>query len=458
MGRFILRRILLLIPTVLLVLVFAFILQSLSSNDSIDQLLSGEGESSLASHTNYLESYKKLARTRGKDLSIFYYSIVPAYTPANIQEIIPLSTRKDFLHIAKQCQSSNELLRIYKTIDELIEIAEIANATEQRSALLQLRSSKTLSDLKKRSNAILINKNTFNEKVVDLNSQIQQLQLSTAWILPSFRWNGFNNQFHKFIKGGIFTSKSLLDGSLVINKITAALRWTITLSLLSLIGIAILTLVISYFQIIGEGQLWERISSGLFYMIYAMPLFWIATIMVVFFTTSEYGEWTDWFPSVGIRIRPGQDLGPWQQIFQNIDRLILPIICLLINALAFTTKQTKSEIQQQFKKPYVLAAKAKGLSFRQLLLKHVFPNSLVTYTTIMTGRIASLFSGSIIIEYIFNIPGIGRLLFNSMYESDWPVIFGILILIAVATILAYLLGDILLAAINPRMRQKLAAA
>jgi len=207
-----------------------------------------------------------------------------------------------------------------------------------------------------------------------------------------------------------------------------------------------------------EGQLWERVSSGIFYLLYAMPLFWIATMMVVFFTTSEYGAWTDWFPSVGIRIRPGQDLGPWQQIIQNIDRLILPIICLTIHALAFTTKQTKSEIQQQFNKPYVLAAKARGLSFKQLLMKHVFPNSLVAYTTIMTGRIASLFSGSIIIEYIFNIPGIGRLLFDSIYQADWPVIFGILILISAATIIAYLLGDIILAILNPQMKEKIIAS
>ena len=144
-----------------------------------------------------------------------------------------------------------------------------------------------------------------------------------------------------------------------------------------------------------------------------------------------------------------------EELARNMSQLILPIICLTIGAISYLVIQVRSDLIGAMNEPYSLMAKAKGLSKRQVINRHSLPNALIPYITILTGAIPGLFTGSVIIEVIFNIPGLGRLLFDSIKELDWPVVFSILFIVAIVTSLGYLLGDIILAKLYPKLSTSL---
>jgi len=234
-------------------------------------------------------------------------------------------------------------------------------------------------------------------------------------------------------------------------KISRALSWTVSLGLISLILIGILALMIAYLQVYYAGGWLDKVLSGFWYFLLAMPTFWFATLMVVFFTTPEYGSWTDVFPSIGIK--PAFiEKSFISELLDNSAQLILPIFCITILSLAYLVIQTKSDLTRVLSEPYMKASRSRGLSFAMNLKQHALPNALLTYITILSGAIPSIFTGSVIIEVIFNIPGVGRLLLYSVQQQDWPVVFSIVIVISLVTVMSYILGDIILMWLYPKTR------
>ena len=135
--------------------------------------------------------------------------------------------------------------------------------------------------------------------------------------------------------------------------------------------------------------------------------------------------------------------------------MVLPIICMVANDIAQISTIIRNNTAEQKSKTYILMARAKGLTDRSILSKHILPNILLPLITIAGGRLASGLSGALIIEVIFNIPGMGRLMYDSILGSDWNVVFGILIVLSVVTILFLTITDILYAWANPKIQQKM---
>ena len=134
-------------------------------------------------------------------------------------------------------------------------------------------------------------------------------------------------------------------------------------------------------------------------------------------------------------------------------QLILPLSCMVIVSLSYLTRQLVTDISIQEGKLYAMLARAKGVPQKRLRRQHLLPNALMPYITIVTGALPRMFVGSAVIEVIFNIPGTGKLLLDSIYHGDWPVIFSIIVIVGVFTVLSYLLADILYARFFPHATQ-----
>ena len=182
-----------------------------------------------------------------------------------------------------------------------------------------------------------------------------------------------------------------------------------------------------------------------------MPLFWFATLMVVFFTTSQYGNWTNIFPGVGISPY-SSGLSIWSKIIANSKQLILPVFCMVLHSVAYLSSIVRNSVIAESKQAYKTTALLKGLTKRATFWKHLFPNSVLPLVTIIIGIIPASLAGSLVIEVIFNIPGIGRLIYDSIFGNDWYVIFSIVMLVGVVTIISYLVGDLLYSFLNPKIR------
>ena len=452
------------IPTIGLILILAFILQSYSSKDEVASLVELEGERGYSSRASYMKTYKSYAQNMGYDRPMFYFSLLPDYMPAYIDHIMPRSRKNSVRKLLKETKDTGGIMSLSQKINDLLfkrdkDIVDIG----LKKILTKIEITESLQDLKSlglQLEGYLENENARDQKLEEVSGIINSLKYSNAWVFPKIVWFGSHNRFHMWLSKGFNFGGgvSLIDGTSAKAKVYKALKWTLAMSIITLILIAIGSLLLSLLQVHYRDSFFDKFITTKLYALYAMPMFWIATIMVVFFTTSEYGSWTNIFPSVGIKRSYGEDISFLSQLSNNISRLILPVLLLSLHSLAYFTKQLKEEMIATLKAPFVIAARARGLNEIQILRNHVLPNSMISYITLISGGLASLFTGSVVIEVIFNIPGLGRLLLDSMNNNDWPVIFLILILVSISTMLGFLLGDIMLAYQSPQIRREMEIA
>ena len=136
----------------------------------------------------------------------------------------------------------------------------------------------------------------------------------------------------------------------------------------------------------------------------------------------------------------------------SLSRLILPLLVLIAAMMSYLTRQMRSSIKEELSKPYIQILKIKGISRTKRLWKHALPNSLFPMITLFGFLIPFIFAGSLVVEYVFNIPGMGLLLMHSILFEDWNVAFTIVFLLSIVTMIGLLFADVLYALIDPRVK------
>lgn len=457
MTLFIIKRLLFIIPTVFLVLIFVFFLNQYAPGDPVEAELRLEGFERGLDAEIYKQSYSNAADRLKLNRAVFYFSITPNYIVEEINEILPLSERKTIRRLLKIVKDPSPVLAYHHALES---ISQEYSRQKPAGPITIINKMKLEEQPKEISIRFLELKSSYSDELSsfqDLEEAITKLNSSHPGIVyPVFRWYGFNNQFHYWIQGLFKPTqiKSIKDGDPVLAKISKALKWTLSMSFIALILCVFISIALSMVQVYYLNTYFDRACDLFFYGLYSIPLFWFASLMVVFFTTPEYGAWTDIFPSIGIKYWLISE-SFWVQFTESFKQLILPILCLTITSLPYLIRQLKSDLLKELDMPYILAARAKGLKSSFVLTRHALPNSLIPFISIISGALPSLFTGSLIIEVIFNIPGVGRLMYDAIVLIDWPVSFTILIIIALVTIVSYLLGDIANALINPRIHKSL---
>lgn len=164
----------------------------------------------------------------------------------------------------------------------------------------------------------------------------------------------------------------------------------------------------------------------------ALPNFWVALVSIIVFAL-----WLGWLPPFGLK--------DW-------DGYVLPVAVLALGEMAIFARVMRGATIEVLSQDYVRTATAKGLSHRMVVLRHAVRNALLPVVTVIGFRIAFLFSGTIIIENIFAIPGIGRLFIDSVFRIDYQVVQSIVVLLAALVVVANLLTDLLYAFVDPRLR------
>ena len=293
---------------------------------------------------------------------------------------------------------------------------------------------------------------TLNSIIDEREREKARAALDRSFFLPKFIWQGTDNRYHLWIQailGGSF-GDSFVNGQPVSRIVSKALVWTLVLTILDLLFSFSLGIFLGYYLSVHPRGRIQAFINQLLYLLYSIPKFWLATMLVVYFTTSDYGSWTNLFPSVGMDVLPG--VSSWGQVWHNLPRLILPVICLSIFSISYVSRILRRSILNEMKAPYIMTAYSKGLSRKQVVKRHALPNALLPIITILTGAIPTTLAGSVIIEVIFNIPGIGRLMFESILLADWNVVYCIVLLLALVLSISYLLGDLCYAYLNPQIR------
>jgi peptide/nickel transport system permease protein len=250
----------------------------------------------------------------------------------------------------------------------------------------------------------------------------------------------------KLVHGDL--SDSFVDHRPVVEKIGERLGVTVSITGASLILSYLIAIPLGVIAAIKRGQPIDRAISFVVFVLYSIPSFAAALLLILFVAGGDY---LDLLPMYGVHSINASEMGPLPSLWDRILHMILPVICLTYASLSYISRYTRVSMLEALSQDFVRTARAKGLPERLVILRHALRNALIPIITIFTLELPVLISGAIIIESIFTLPGMGQLMFTSLDAGDYPVIMGITTLVAVVTLLSYLCADILYSIVDPRI-------
>ncbi|PIE71058.1 MAG: peptide ABC transporter permease [Deltaproteobacteria bacterium] len=198
-------------------------------------------------------------------------------------------------------------------------------------------------------------------------------------------------------------------------------------------------------------RMFDWMSSLVIFIGYAIPAFAFGMLLKMLFAGTTDGLF-DWFPAGGFYSDGYAAMGGWEKICDRVSHMFLPILCYMIGHFAVLTLLMKNALLEQIGKDYIRCVLAKGGSYGSAIRRHAFRNALIPIATGFGGILTVLFAGSVIIEQVFEIPGMGRLSLESIVGRDYPVFMGILSLSSLLGLLGNIVSDFACVCIDPRIQ------
>jgi peptide/nickel transport system permease protein len=242
---------------------------------------------------------------------------------------------------------------------------------------------------------------------------------------------------------------SYKDHRPVWDKILERLPVTIQINLISIFLVYLLAIPFGVYSATHPDSTSDRLLTLLFFFLYSLPSFWVAVLLIMLLGG---GEFLDIFPVYGINSVGAEKLSLMPWLADRLWHLALPVFCLTYGGLAFLSRLTRASVLEVVREDYIRTARAKGLSERVVIFKHAFRNALLPLVTLLAALLPSMIGGSVIIESIFSIPGMGLLAFEAVLSRDYPVIMAVATISAILTLIGLLLSDIMYAALDPRIK------
>ncbi|HPX55728.1 MAG TPA: ABC transporter permease [Syntrophales bacterium] len=233
----------------------------------------------------------------------------------------------------------------------------------------------------------------------------------------------------------------------VAEKIWERIPITVLLNVLSLVLILMVAIPIGVLSAVHQNSLFDRLTSVFVFVGFAVPTFWLALLLMIFF-----GIDLGWLPISGLRSLNYEYMPPWTAFWDLVKHLILPVFLSAFGGLAGFSRFMRSNMLEVIRQDYITTARAKGLSERAVIYKHALRNALLPVITILGLSVPGFIGGSVIFETIFAIPGMGQLFYMAVMARDYPVVMGILYIGAILTLFGNLIADISYALADPRIR------
>jgi microcin C transport system permease protein len=247
----------------------------------------------------------------------------------------------------------------------------------------------------------------------------------------------------KFDFGESFTyEEPVID--VVMSKFPVSLQFGIASLLLSYL----ISIPLGVFKAVRHGSKFDVISSFLLFVFYSIPSFMLAIVLIVFLAG---GSFFDLFPIGGLYSDFYDEMNSWERILDRIYHFILPLICYTIGSYTTLTILMKNSLMEEIKKDYIRTARAKGLSEKVIYLKHALRNALIPIVTGIGGFLSVFFAGSLLLETIFQLDGMGLLGFNSILSRDYNVIMGLIFVQSLFMLIGNILSDIAYVLVDPRI-------
>jgi len=459
MLTYLFKRISTLFLSLWIISVCLFFLQKNASVDLVMLQNKARSNGSFYVHPLAAEKvYRAEAVRLNSDKPLFYFSMQPAMFPDTFYKV----QYPEAIKVQKKLLLATGDWALVQTYFQALtafyeKVAQTENGQVSifwKQQLLEMANTSDLSVVKTACKASDEMREPFIEELRKLEGLLNRLSYQTpsffSW-LPSPGWNGFDNQFHnwfsKIIYGDIGTSSR--DGRPVMDKLKEAIPWTLWVNGLAILLAYMFAMPVGILMAILPKSRWLRWTNNILLALYALPAFWVGSLLLFQATLPEYGFS---FFSISGWSNLQQKGGFLSQPIPFLLQLSLPVFCMAYGLAAYLTSYMQSTFSKVLKEPYMLFAKTKGISKARLYFIHALPNALLPQIVFVAGIIPALITGSVVIEVIFNVPGMGRLFIDSILSQDWTTVYSFVLLVSVLTAAGLILSDILLVVTDPRIR------
>lgn len=234
--------------------------------------------------------------------------------------------------------------------------------------------------------------------------------------------------------------KSIIQKRPVIDIMAKCVPITLNIGLLAFIISLLIGIPAGIICAIRWGRWMDTVLTVLANIGITIPVFWLGIILIYMFSLN-----LDWLPVQGYT-------SPFEDIVKNIRQLIMPVFCLSIFPISSTARQTRSSMLEVMRQDYIRTAWSKGLKERIVVMKHALKNGLIPVVTLSGMSLSFIIGGSVFVEIVYNIQGVGRLLVNAVFAHDYPLVQGFILVISIMILIINIIVDISYGWLDPRIR------
>ena len=490
MLKYVLKRVLIFIPTLFVITLIGFVIALNAPGDPVDRMVTAaQSDGSIGSQSvSQIEERTKWRKKLGLDLPVFYFALSKLSYPDTLYKIYDKTENEALSRLTDEYGNWPEvskyiihLGKFYKSLvafrpdtngmprKEKNDVYEVFNTIKFEALSLKSSYHDEVITFKINNLHKLMKQYVFFD---GFNTQLKQVDMnyntikqnSSAWknYVPRLIFYGIHNQYHRWVFGdGEFTKgivcfdfgTSYQTKQAITLVIKEKIGWSLFFSLVSIVFAYLISIPLGVKAARNRGGTFDKVSSVVLFMMYSLPSFFIGVLLLITFANPDV---LNIFPASGVKPAEGYPdaAGFFEKVKLSFPYLILPLVCYTYSSLAFLSRLTKGTMTEVVQQDYIRTARAKGLDENTVIWKHAFRNSLLPIITVFANIFPAAIGGSVILETIFTIPGMGFESFLAIQTQNYPMIIAILTITGVLTLLGYLVSDILYAVADPRISFK----
>lgn len=489
MLKYIARRILIFIPTLIVITLLGFIISVNAPGDPVERMVvAAQSGGEVGSQTiNQIEQKKFWRQKLGLDLPVFYFSLTSLSRPDTLYKIYDKSEKEALDRLISKYGNWAEIQDYYKALNGFY-LSQVAFVIDTNQLKLHDKNAvvETVNQIKFEVTGL---KASYEENIIEAKFNKVNLLLSYYPFLAKFQqpfnlieykylaikktkttWKNYipklnfyeKNQYHRWLFGDREFSKGLIRGDFGTSYVTkqpisevifSKIGWSLFFAMLSVVLAYLVSIPVGVKAAANRGSRFDKTSSIILFMLYSMPSFWLATLLLMTFSNPDI---LHWFPASGVKPALGypEGAGLFEKIRISLPYIVLPAICYTYSSFAFLSRTMRVSMIETVGQDYIRTARAKGLTEKTVIWKHALRNSLLPIITVFANIFPMAIGGSVILESIFTIPGMGSEAIFAIQSNNYPMIIAVLTITGFLTLVGYLISDILYAIVDPRISYK----
>ncbi len=494
MLKYILKRIVIFLPTLIIISLLAFVISVNAPGDPIERMVvAAQSGGEVGSQTVSQVEQKKFWRKKlGLDLPIFYVALRTMSEPDTLYKVFDKNERAALDRLVDIHGNWQAISDYYKSIGDLdktfirseVDSADYANyGVDAIKNAVNKTLFETLSLKSTYDDRIIMAKLGVLESIFSKYPFFENKLILTREIASKYEalkgnptiWKNYipklsfykQNQYHRWLFGdgnwltgkGAEFSHGLVRGDFGTSYVTkqpiseviaSKIGWSLFFALFSVLLAYLVSIPIGIKAAANKDSRFDRVTSVILFVLYSMPSFWVATLLLMTFANTDVWQI---FPASGVKPAIGYPDGAsfMEMAKLSLPYVVLPMICYTYSSFAFLSRTMRVSMLEVVGQDYIRTARAKGLPKRTVIYKHALRNSLLPIITVFANIFPFAIGGSVILESIFTIPGMGYEIFFAIQNQNYPMIIAVFTITGFLTLVGYLISDVLYAVVDPRI-------